>query len=97
LMGHSTGISDAYYRPSENELLDDYLKAIDSLTIDDTRKLKIEVESLRADISELEQKNKRIEELERKQSQFELAFQSLIDSGIVKPYPKSDTINSKTQ
>jgi integrase len=86
LMGHSTGISDAYYRPNESELLDDYLKAIDSLTIDDTRELKIEVESLRADISELEQKNKRIEELERKQRQFETAFQSLIDSGMVKPY-----------
>ena len=85
LMGHSTGISDAYYRPSENDLLDDYLKAIDSLTIDATRKLKIEDESLKVDISELEQKNKRIEELERKQRQFEIAFQSLIDSGMVKP------------
>jgi predicted transcriptional regulator len=58
---------------------------MDSLTVDDTRKLKIEVESLKADISELEQKNKRIEELERKQLQFEIAFQSLIDSGMVKP------------
>ena len=65
LMGHSTGISDAYYRPNESELLDDYLKAMDSLAIDDSRKLKIEVESLKADISELEQKNKRIEELEK--------------------------------
>jgi hypothetical protein len=94
-MGHSTGISDAYYRPSENELLEDYLKAMDSLTIDDTRKLKIEVESLKVDISDLEQKNKRIEELERKQRQFEAAFQSLIDSGMVKPYTESDTIDSK--
>ena len=90
LMGHSTGISDAYYRPNESELLDDYLKAIDSLTIDDTRKLKIEVESLKADISELEQKNMRIEELERKQRQFETAFQSLIDSGMVKPYTEAE-------
>lgn len=95
LMGHSTGISDAYYRPSESELLNDYLKGINSLTIDDTRKLKIEVEALRSNISELEQKNNRIEELERKQRQFELAFQSLIDSGIVKPHPKLDTINLK--
>jgi integrase len=90
LMGHSTGISDAYYRPNESELLDDYLKAMDSLTIDDARKLKIEVESLKADISELEQKTTRIEELERKQRQFETAFQSLIDSGIVKPYIESE-------
>ena len=99
LMGHSTGISDAYYRPSENELLDDYLKAkaIDNLTIDDARKLKIEVESLKAEISELEQKNKRIEELERKQTQFEKAFQSLIDSGIVKPQPYLSSIDSRKQ
>jgi integrase len=96
LMGHSTGISDAYYRPSENELLDDYLKSMDSLTIDDARRLKIEVESLKIDISELEQKNKRIEELERKQRQFEIAFQSLIDSGMVTPHTELDTINSNT-
>jgi integrase len=94
LMGHSTGISDAYYRPRESELLDDYLKAMESLAIDDARKLKIEVESLRADISELERKNKRIEELEMKQRQFEAAFQSLIDSEMVKPYSEVGRISS---
>jgi len=57
-----------------------------NLTIDDARNLKFEVESLKADISELEQKNKRIEELENKQREFEKAFQSLIDSGMVRPY-----------
>ena len=34
LMGHSIGISDSYYRITESELLDDYLKAIDFLSID---------------------------------------------------------------
>jgi hypothetical protein len=33
LMGHSTGIGDSYYRPTENDLLQDYLKCIDALTI----------------------------------------------------------------
>jgi integrase len=33
LMGHSVGISDSYYRATENELLNDYLKAIELLTI----------------------------------------------------------------
>jgi len=33
LMNHSTGISDSYYRATENELLKDYLKAIEDLTI----------------------------------------------------------------
>ncbi len=33
LMNHSTGISDSYYRATENELLDDYLKAAASLLL----------------------------------------------------------------
>jgi hypothetical protein len=33
LMGHSVGISDSYYRATENELLDDYLKAVPVLTL----------------------------------------------------------------
>ncbi|MGI0061057.1 MAG: hypothetical protein ACREBA_01240 [Nitrosotalea sp.] len=33
LLGHSTGVSDSYYRPSENELLADYLKAVPLLQI----------------------------------------------------------------
>jgi hypothetical protein len=47
--------------------------------------LKLEVERLAPGISEHEDKNRMIEELERKQRHFELAFQTLIDSGMVKP------------
>lgn len=39
LMGHSIGISDSYYRVTENELLQDYLKIVDSLTISKESKL----------------------------------------------------------
>lgn len=39
LMGHSTGISDSYYRATETELLEDYLKAVDFLTISSENKL----------------------------------------------------------
>ncbi|MGH9995853.1 MAG: hypothetical protein ACRD4J_11535 [Nitrososphaeraceae archaeon] len=35
LLSHSTGISDSYYRPTESELLDDYLRVIDQLAIND--------------------------------------------------------------
>jgi hypothetical protein len=48
LMGHSTGISDSYYRATEAELLEDYLKAVDFLTVNDQHKLQREV----AEISE---------------------------------------------
>ena len=33
LMGHSTGISDSHYRATDDELLEDYLKVVDFLTI----------------------------------------------------------------
>jgi integrase len=42
LMGHSTGISDSYYRATEAELLEDYMKAIDFLTISNENKLILE-------------------------------------------------------
>jgi integrase len=32
MMGHKVGISDHYYRPREQELLEDYLRAVDNLT-----------------------------------------------------------------
>ncbi len=32
-MNHSIGVSNSYYRPQEKELLDDYLKAVENLTI----------------------------------------------------------------
>jgi hypothetical protein len=33
LKWHSKGICDSYYRATEDELLEDYLKAVDFLTI----------------------------------------------------------------
>jgi hypothetical protein len=32
-MGHDIGISESYYKPQEREVLEDYLKAVDLLTI----------------------------------------------------------------
>jgi hypothetical protein len=52
LMNHSCGISDNYYRITEAELLEDYLKAIDLLTIN-TDKLILEKQVL-----ELKEKSK---------------------------------------
>jgi len=36
-MGHDIGISESYYKPTEREILDDYLKAVDILTINNER------------------------------------------------------------
>jgi hypothetical protein len=46
LMGHSTGISDSYYRPTGNDLLEDYLKVVDQLAINEIHKLRAEAQEI---------------------------------------------------
>jgi hypothetical protein len=47
-MGHNIGISASYYRPSEREVLEDYLKAVDLLTIyNDKSKLEKQIKELK--------------------------------------------------
>ena len=46
LMGHSVGISDSYYRATEKELLDDYLKAIPALTIGSEHRLQNQIKKI---------------------------------------------------
>ena len=53
IMNHSIGISDSYYRATERELLDDHLKAIDSLTVNSEEKLKSEVKKLECHVSHI--------------------------------------------
>jgi hypothetical protein len=31
LLGHSIGLNDSYYKPDDNEILQEYLKAVDCL------------------------------------------------------------------
>ena len=43
LLSNNVGISNSYYKPTENELLEDYLKVSDLLIIDKQGKLKKEL------------------------------------------------------
>jgi hypothetical protein len=55
-MGHSLGgVSDSYFRPREEEFLEEYLKAVDALTINDENRLKMQVEVLAASTKESEE------------------------------------------
>jgi hypothetical protein len=42
LMGHDSGISESYWRPTEKQVLEDYLKAVEHLTINDIDKLTLQ-------------------------------------------------------
>jgi integrase len=54
LMGHSVGISDSYYRPTETEIVQDYLKAVDALTMSQEKQLRHEVEKLKVENAEID-------------------------------------------
>ena len=47
MLGHNTGLAKNYYRPSERELFEEYIKAIDSLTINDESRLSKQVQDLK--------------------------------------------------
>jgi integrase len=51
-LGHNIGLSASYYKPKESEVLEDYLKAVESLTISNDRT------KLTKQVAELKQKNK---------------------------------------
>jgi hypothetical protein len=51
-LGHNIGVSASYYKPTESEVLEDYLKAIESLTISNDKT------KLTKQVAELKQKSK---------------------------------------
>lgn len=92
LMNHSVGISDSYYRATEAELLQDYLHAISSLSInDDETKLTKEIDQLKEQNREheyimkgkLEEKRQEIEILKEHESLNTAAIADLSDKLIV--------------
>jgi hypothetical protein len=69
LMGQQSGLEDAYLKLSEEELLEGdskhngYVDVIDQLTIDDSNKLRREVETLKVEKTKLESSIARIDDL----------------------------------
>ncbi len=53
LMGHSVGLSDSRYSPSENGLSQDCLKPLAALTISEEKQLRHEVERLQVEMQRL--------------------------------------------
>jgi hypothetical protein len=93
LMSHSIGVSNSYYKPTEDELLNDYLRAVPFLTVSDEHRLQEQVNELSEKTKDndyvvkarLQEKEEQIEALTKKQEQFEQLIQSLIDTGQLKP------------
>jgi hypothetical protein len=63
LLGHSIGLNKAYYRPGEDEILQEYLKAVDLLTINEENRLKTENIKLKNETSKIDQLQNQIDKL----------------------------------
>lgn len=88
LLGHrkNLGLDTSYDRTPEEDRLAEYVKAIELLTISPENKLRKQVAEQEHTIQvQMVEKDKQIEEMMRKQEQFEQLIQSLIDSGQLKP------------
>jgi len=66
LLGHKIGLASAYYRPSEEEMLQEYYKAIDLLTINEENRLKRKVETLEVEKTQFEVLAAKVEALQQK-------------------------------
>jgi len=65
LMDHSFGESQNYHFPTEQELLDDYLNALDLLTINEEFRLKNKIEVLEVEKSRLDRMEEKMKMMER--------------------------------
>jgi hypothetical protein len=54
LLGHNIGLTSAYYKPTEDEMLEEYMKAVDNLTINPENRLRRKVEKLEVERSQID-------------------------------------------
>jgi hypothetical protein len=79
LLGHSVGLDDRYYRPTPNDLLEEFLKAVDLLTINEENRLRKKVEVLKAERDEIEMLKGRVQQKDDRVSVLESQMKSLIN------------------
>ncbi|MGH9996557.1 MAG: tyrosine-type recombinase/integrase [Nitrososphaeraceae archaeon] len=65
LVGHKMNLASCYYRPTEEEMLQEYEKAIDNLTIDPANRLRRKVETLEIEKSRMDRIELKFQLLEK--------------------------------
>jgi hypothetical protein len=65
LLGHKIGLASAYYRPTEEEMHEEYSKAIDNLTIDPANRLQRKIETLTIEKSRLDRIEEKMRQMEQ--------------------------------
>jgi integrase len=65
LLGHKIGLVSCYYRPTETEMLAEYGKAMDHLTINEENRLRMKVEKLEIEKSRIDTMSSQIADLQK--------------------------------
>jgi hypothetical protein len=65
LLGHKIGLASAYYRPTEEEMPEEYSKAIDNPTIDPAHRLQRKIETLTIEKSRLDRIEEKMRQMEQ--------------------------------
>jgi site-specific recombinase XerD len=84
LTGHTIGVRGRYLNYSEDDLLEEYLKAVDNLTINEENRLKLEVKGLEDKNTEIESLKAKINSMQQTQDQFTELSKKLYEAGILK-------------
>lgn len=66
LVGHDTGLDKIYYKPQDEEILQEYLKAVDLLTISNENRLQKQVDYYKSRADRLEEMAMRLDNIEKK-------------------------------
>ena len=64
LLGHDIGLAGSYYRPTEEEMFDEYDKAVNNLTINEENRLRKKVETLEIEKSQMDRIEQKLRLLE---------------------------------
>ena len=54
LLHHSIGLASSYYRPTEDEMLEEYMKGVDLLTIEPTARMARKIQTMELEKSQIE-------------------------------------------
>jgi len=83
LLGHTIGLSGAYYRPTETEMLEEYLKVVNDLTIDPFHRQQKQIQELKDKESYqtylIEQKLKQYEQELKEQKQENVTMREAVE------------------
>ena len=78
-MDHSLGESQNYHRPTEKEILEDYLNVVDLLTLNEENRLKQKVEmKAQVEKSKLDSLTAKIDKLEKKYKKLRASLKNII-------------------